>query len=116
MGQATDGRGVPQWTEDGDFPVRRAHDPPGQRPSAAPAPELDGCTGPIGCILPLTVPGIWGMSAKTARALGCDEEEVAFRNKLRVIARQKPKDEPKLAKSSGRSPARKKVTRRAAKG
>jgi hypothetical protein len=56
------------------------------------------------------------MSAKTARALGCDEEEVAFRNKLRVIARQKPKDEPKLAKSSGRSPARKKVTRRAAKG
>lgn len=28
---------------------------------------------------------------ETARALGCDEDEAAFREKLRVIARQKPK-------------------------
>ncbi len=34
-----------------------------------------------------------------ARELGCDEDETAFRDKLRVIARQKPKDEPKLAKA-----------------
>lgn len=32
---------------------------------------------------------------ETARALGCDEDEAAFRDKLRVIARQKPKTEPK---------------------
>lgn len=41
---------------------------------------------------------------ETARSLGCDEDEAAFRDKLRVIARQKPKaaqerppvrDEPK---------------------
>jgi hypothetical protein len=58
------GRGAPQWTEDGDFPARRAHDPSGQQPSAAPAPELDGCTGPNGCILPTTAPGIRGISAQ----------------------------------------------------
>lgn len=28
----------------------------------------------------------------TARALGCDEDEAAFKAKLAVIARQKPKD------------------------
>jgi len=33
--------------------------------------------------------------AETARALGCDEDEGAFKEKLRVIARQKPKDVPK---------------------
>ena len=31
----------------------------------------------------------------TARALGADEDEAAFKAKLGVIARQKPKDEPK---------------------
>ena len=30
---------------------------------------------------------------ETARALGCDEDEAAFKAKLAVIARQKPKDE-----------------------
>ena len=33
-----------------------------------------------------------------ARELGCDEDEAAFKDKLRVIARQKPKDAPKRAK------------------
>ena len=42
---------------------------------------------------------------ETARALGCDEDEAAFREKLRVIARQKSKDEPKPA---AKSPPRKK--------
>jgi hypothetical protein len=37
---------------------------------------------------------------ETARALGCDEDEAAFREKLRVIARQKSKDEPKLVVKS----------------
>lgn len=37
--------------------------------------------------------------AETARALGCDEDEAAFRDKLRVIARQKPKDEPRQGKA-----------------
>jgi hypothetical protein len=32
---------------------------------------------------------------ETARALGCDEDEAAFDEKLKAIARQKPKDEPK---------------------
>jgi hypothetical protein len=32
---------------------------------------------------------------ETARAVGCDEDEAAFRDKLRLIARQKPKAEPK---------------------
>ncbi len=36
---------------------------------------------------------------ETARALGCDEDEAAFRDKLRVIARQKPKDDPQQASS-----------------
>lgn len=31
---------------------------------------------------------------ETARALGCDEDEAAFDEKLKVIARQKPKDTP----------------------
>ena len=35
---------------------------------------------------------------ETARALGVDEDEDRFREKLRVIARQKPKDEPKPKK------------------
>jgi hypothetical protein len=41
---------------------------------------------------------------ETARALGCDEDEAAFREKLRVIARQKPKDEPKPAKAAPKKP------------
>jgi hypothetical protein len=32
---------------------------------------------------------------ETARALGCDEDEAAFNEKLKAIARHKPKDEPK---------------------
>ena len=32
---------------------------------------------------------------ETARALGCDEDEAAFKAKLAMIARQKPKDEDK---------------------
>lgn len=32
---------------------------------------------------------------ETARALGCDEDEAAFDEKLKVIARHKPKGEPK---------------------
>lgn len=31
---------------------------------------------------------------ETARALGCDEDEAAFKAKLGVIARQKPKPTP----------------------
>lgn len=31
---------------------------------------------------------------ETARALGCDESEAAFDEKLKVIARHKPKAEP----------------------
>ena len=30
---------------------------------------------------------------KAARELGCDEDEAAFKAKLAVIARQKPKDD-----------------------
>ncbi len=30
-----------------------------------------------------------------AKQLECDEDEAAFRDKLRVIAKQKPKEEPK---------------------
>jgi len=30
---------------------------------------------------------------ESARGLGCDEDEEAFRAKLKAIARQKPKDE-----------------------
>ena len=37
---------------------------------------------------------------ETARALGCDEDEAAFDEKLKVIARHQPKDEPKLAKAA----------------
>jgi hypothetical protein len=37
---------------------------------------------------------------ETAKELGCDEDEAAFRDKLRVIARQKPKDEPTPGKRS----------------
>jgi hypothetical protein len=32
---------------------------------------------------------------EAARALGCDEDEAAFDAKLKVLAKQKPKDEPK---------------------
>ena len=32
---------------------------------------------------------------ETARQLGCDEDEAAFRDKLRVIARQKPEPSAK---------------------
>lgn len=31
---------------------------------------------------------------ETARALGCDEDEAAFDEKLKAIARQKPKADP----------------------
>jgi hypothetical protein len=34
-----------------------------------------------------------------ARELGCDEDEAAFKEKLKVIARQKPKTVPPPAKS-----------------
>jgi hypothetical protein len=43
---------------------------------------------------------------ETARALGCDENEAAFKAKLAVIARQKPKDVPgakSAAKGSSKS-------------
>ena len=43
---------------------------------------------------------------EAARALGADEDEAAFKEKLRVIARQKPKDEPKTARLK-RMPGRK---------
>ncbi len=33
--------------------------------------------------------------ARVARELGADDDEAAFKAKLGVIARQKPKDEPK---------------------
>lgn len=36
---------------------------------------------------------------ETARALGCDEDEAAFDEKLKVIARQKPKGDPAMHKS-----------------
>jgi hypothetical protein len=36
-----------------------------------------------------------------ARELGSDEDEAAFREKLRVIAKQKPKDEPKKKAAKG---------------
>ena len=35
---------------------------------------------------------------ETARVLGCDEDEAAFDEKLKVIARQKPNAEPKEEK------------------
>jgi hypothetical protein len=35
---------------------------------------------------------------EAARSLGADEDEAAFKTKLAVIARQKPKDEPKAPK------------------
>ncbi len=35
---------------------------------------------------------------ETARALGANEDEEAFRAKLRVIAKQKPKDAPEPPK------------------
>lgn len=47
---------------------------------------------------------------ETARALGCDEDEAAFKAKLAVIARQKPKGEQPAVKKDGpakRSRARK---------
>jgi hypothetical protein len=34
---------------------------------------------------------------ETARALGTDEDEAAFREKLRAIAWRKPKDDPSKA-------------------
>ena len=37
-------------------------------------------------------------SLKPARELGCDEDEAAFKAKLAVIARQKPKDKPEPPK------------------
>lgn len=40
---------------------------------------------------------------ETARALGCDEDEAAFKAKLAVIARQKPKDEIATPNSTAKS-------------
>ena len=37
---------------------------------------------------------------ETARKLGCDESEEAFDEKLKVIARQKPKAAPQASKAS----------------
>ena len=37
--------------------------------------------------------------AETARAIGADEDEAAFKAKLAVIARQKPKTEPEPPES-----------------
>ena len=43
---------------------------------------------------------------ETARALGADEDEASFKAKLGVIARQKPKDEPKPSRpKQNRRPA-----------
>ena len=43
---------------------------------------------------------------ETARTLGCNENEDAFRDVLRKVAQHKPKDAPK----PGRSPKRVKAT------
>ena len=40
---------------------------------------------------------------ETARALGCDEDEAAFDEKLRGIARQEPKAEPPAKPSAARA-------------
>ena len=58
---------------------------------------------------------------ETARALGCDDDEAAFKAKLAVIARQKPKDEmvPASANPQANSPEKVRVTKlpaRRAKG
>jgi hypothetical protein len=50
----------------------------------------------------VTDTGQSGRFLATARALGADEDEATFRAKLGVIARQKPKDEPKPAKARGK--------------
>jgi len=39
---------------------------------------------------------------EAARSLGADEDEAAFKAKLGVIARQKPKEEPKAPKATGK--------------
>ena len=36
---------------------------------------------------------------ETARQLGADEDETAFKEKLAVIARQKPKEPPKVKRN-----------------
>ena len=41
---------------------------------------------------------------ETARELGCDEDLDAFKKKLKVIARQKPKDESAPKKLTPRKP------------
>lgn len=38
---------------------------------------------------------------ETARALGCDEDETAFDEKLKAVARQKPKDQPRPTPEGG---------------
>lgn len=40
---------------------------------------------------------------ETARELGCDEDEAAFDEKLRVIAKQKPKDAPPSKVRAGKA-------------
>ena len=37
----------------------------------------------------------WQRFKETARTLGCDEDEAAFDEKLKAIARQQPKGAPK---------------------
>ena len=43
---------------------------------------------------------------ETASALGCDEDEAAFREKLRVIARHQPKDSPAVPDKRKAKPKR----------
>lgn len=43
---------------------------------------------------------------EAARAIGCDEDEAAFDEKLRTIARQRPKPEPKPDVAPAKAPIR----------
>lgn len=43
---------------------------------------------------------------EAARALGCDEDEAAFDDKLKAIARQKPKAEPMPAQTPKPKPGK----------
>ena len=47
---------------------------------------------------------------ETARALGCDEDEAAFRDKLRVVARQKPEGKTKPPKAKPQNLGQAQVT------
>lgn len=41
---------------------------------------------------------------ETARALGCDEDEAVFDEKLKAIARQQPRPKDEAAKRAGGTP------------